>query len=86
MSRLKVPVLFFHGGKDKWLSPEHSRKLYAVAPAGSGLGILDKDDHIYLSMRLDFVLPETLKWFAKQLPPPVAATAGAPPVEASPSG
>ena len=77
MARLKVPVLFFHGAKDRWLSPDNSRRLFAQAPTGSKLTILENDDHILLSMRLGPIAQDVREWFDRYL-----ATA---PAAASPS-
>jgi pimeloyl-ACP methyl ester carboxylesterase len=67
MASVKVPVLFYHGAKDRWLSPENSRRLAAAAPAGSKLQILGNDDHILLSMRLTPIAAEVSAWFASRL-------------------
>lgn len=67
MKRVQVPVLFFHGAKDTWISPENSRRLYAQAPAGSKLTMLENDDHILLSMRLVSIFEEVQAWFDQHL-------------------
>lgn len=67
MERVKVPVLFYHGAKDRWLSPDNSRRLAAKATAGSQLVILPDDDHILLSMRLGSIVPDVRMWFDRNL-------------------
>ncbi len=63
MKRLGVPVLFFHGTGDTWISPEHSRKLAALAPAGSRLVPVPGDNHETLGARLDPIADEVAEWF-----------------------
>lgn len=63
MSRVKIPVLFFHGMKDRWLSPENSRRLMAKAQPGSRLATLETDDHVLLSMRLAPIDRFVREWF-----------------------
>lgn len=63
MPRVKVPVLFFHGERDRWLSPENSRRLFAQAQKGSRLVTLEKDDHLLLSMRLAPIDRFVREWF-----------------------
>lgn len=67
MARVTVPVLFYHGGHDRWLSPDNSRRLLAAAPAGSKLRIVEEDDHIMLSMRLSPIATEVRAWFDEHL-------------------
>lgn len=67
MPRVKAPVLFFHGAKDRWLSPDNSRRLFAQAPHGSRLGILENDDHLVLSMRLMPIVRDVRQWFDRLL-------------------
>lgn len=74
MERVKAPVLFYHGAKDRWLSPDNSRRLVAKAPSGSKLVILPDDDHILLSMRLGSIVPDVRAWFDRNL----AAVAASP--------
>lgn len=69
MPRVKAPVLFYHGAKDRWLSPDNSRRLVAKAPPGSNLGILENDDHLLLSMRLAPIAHDVRKWFDRLLAP-----------------
>jgi len=67
MKQVKVPVLFFHGAKDRWLSPDNSRRLLAAAPDGSRLTLLDGDDHVSLSMRLNPIATEVRVWLDEHL-------------------
>ncbi|MEO7413495.1 MAG: alpha/beta fold hydrolase [Opitutaceae bacterium] len=69
MPKLTAPVLFFHGEKDRWLSPDNSRRLAAVAPVGSKLTLLKDDDHLSLSMRLTPIFAEVRAWFVRYLDP-----------------
>lgn len=67
MPRVRQPVLFFHGAKDTWLSPEHSRALFARAAEGSRLVILPEDTHLSLAIRLQPIADEVQVWFAQHL-------------------
>jgi pimeloyl-ACP methyl ester carboxylesterase len=67
MDHISVPVLFYHGEKDTWISPEHSRALQQRAKGPSRLVLLPKDDHILLSMRLGDIWPEVRDWFLNAL-------------------
>jgi len=67
MDRITVPVLFYHGAKDTWISPDNSRHLQAKAPSGSRLVILPDDDHVLLSMRLGTIVPEVKQWLDRYL-------------------
>lgn len=67
MPRVKGPVLFYHGAKDRWLSPDNSRRLFAKAPSGSNLSILEHDDHFVLSLRLVPIVHDVRKWFDRYL-------------------
>jgi pimeloyl-ACP methyl ester carboxylesterase len=67
MQHMSAPVLFYHGAKDTWISPENSRRLYAQAPAGSKLVIMPDDDHIVLSMRLGPIFEDVQAWFDRYL-------------------
>lgn len=73
MERVKAPVLFYHGAKDRWLSPDNSRRLAEKAPVGSKLVILPDDDHLLLSMRLSPIAPEVRAWFDRNLAEGVTA-------------
>ncbi|MEO6080806.1 MAG: alpha/beta fold hydrolase, partial [Steroidobacteraceae bacterium] len=76
MARLSAPVLFFHGEKDRWLSPENSKRLAAIAPVGSKLILLKDDDHLSLSMKLGSIVNDVQEWFGRFLAAP--ATTGFP--------
>lgn len=81
MAQVKVPVLFYHGAKDTWISVENSRALQARATAApSRLVVLPEDDHVFLSMRLGEIVPDVRGWFDQYLTAEKspAATAGEP--------
>lgn len=78
MPRVKAPVLFYHGAKDRWLSPDNSRRLFAKAPPGSNLGLLENDDHLVLSFRLVPIVYDVRKWFDRHLAGADDAKAGKP--------
>ena len=63
LKRAQAPVLFFHGEKDRWLSPEHSRALLAVAPPGSRLELAPLDNHLSLPLHFDRFAPAVIAWF-----------------------
>ncbi len=67
MEHVVVPVLFFHGARDTWLSPDNSRALYARAHQPSRLVILPDDEHVMLSMRLGDLVPDVRGWFDRYL-------------------
>jgi pimeloyl-ACP methyl ester carboxylesterase len=69
MDQITAPVLFFHGAKDTWISPDHSRALQARAKGVSRLVILPEDDHVFLSMRLGAIGPDVRGWFDTYLAP-----------------
>ena len=82
MDRISAPVLFYHGAKDTWISPDNSRALQARARGPSRLVILPEDDHIWLATRLDdHLVPEVREWFDRYLAP--APTPGSVPASAS---
>lgn len=78
MQKVIAPVLFYHGAKDTWISPDNSRVLQAHAAGQSRLVILEQDDHISLSMRLGAIVPEVREWFDRYLPAPAVITAARP--------
>ena len=61
--RTQAPVLFFHGEQDRWLSPEHSRALLSVAPAGSRLELAPLDNHLSLPLHFEKFAPAVIDWF-----------------------
>jgi pimeloyl-ACP methyl ester carboxylesterase len=69
MDRVTIPVLFYHGAKDTWMSPDNSRALQARARGVSRLVILPDDDHVFLSMRLGEIVPDVWAWFDRYLAP-----------------
>lgn len=67
MEHVTIPVLFIHGAKDTWISPDNSRVLHARAHEPSRLVILPEDEHVILSMRLGDIVPEVRDWFDRYL-------------------
>ncbi len=65
LARTRAPVLFFHGERDTWLSPEHSRVLMEHAPAGSVLRLLPDDTHITLPLQIEQLGREVTAWFER---------------------
>jgi pimeloyl-ACP methyl ester carboxylesterase len=63
LARARAPVLFFHGERDTWLSPDHSRALANVAPLGSELRIVNNDNHVSLRMQVSPFEQQVLTWF-----------------------
>ncbi|HET9472335.1 MAG TPA: alpha/beta fold hydrolase [Steroidobacteraceae bacterium] len=63
LKRAQAPVLFFHGEQDRWLSPEHSRALLAVAPPGSRLELAPLENHVSLPLHFDTFAPAVIAWF-----------------------
>jgi pimeloyl-ACP methyl ester carboxylesterase len=72
IARLRVPVLLFHGADDTWISPSHSQRLLASAPAGSRLEMEKGDNHLTLSIRLGPMADEADAWFDSHLGQPPA--------------
>ena len=64
---LKVPVFLIHGAKDRWISPEHSKRLNEQIKATHRLLLLPEDDHLLLSMRLLPIATEVEAWFEEYL-------------------
>lgn len=67
LARTHAPVLFIHGEKDTWLSPEHSRELLEVAPAGSQLVLSPLDTHVSLPLQVEKFAPQVIGWFEAPL-------------------
>jgi pimeloyl-ACP methyl ester carboxylesterase len=63
LQRTSAPVLFLHGEADTWLSPEHSRRLAAVAPPGSRLRLVPRDNHVTLPLQIAPFEREVVGWF-----------------------
>ena len=63
LQRTKAPVLFLHGAADVWLSPDHSRELFKVAPPGSKLEIVPKDNHVTLPLQIAPFETRVIGWF-----------------------
>jgi pimeloyl-ACP methyl ester carboxylesterase len=62
LARTRAPVLFLHGAADRWLSPEHSRALARVAPPGSELVIVPRDNHVTLPLQIEPFEARILDW------------------------
>ena len=69
LRRTRAPVLFFHGEKDAWLSPDHSRELLKFAPPDSELTLAPLDNHVTLPLQLERLAPAVLGWFDVNLHP-----------------
>jgi pimeloyl-ACP methyl ester carboxylesterase len=67
LARSRAPVLFVHGEKDLWLSPEHSRVLMRLAPPGSQLTLAPFDNHVTLPLQLETFAPAVVDWFERGL-------------------
>jgi pimeloyl-ACP methyl ester carboxylesterase len=63
LQRTRAPVLFLHGEADAWLSPDHSRRLAALAPAGSVLRLVPRDNHVTLPLQMAPFEREVIGWF-----------------------
>jgi pimeloyl-ACP methyl ester carboxylesterase len=63
LAKTNAPILFLHGEADRWLSPEHSRALAKVAPAGSKLLLAPDDNHVTLPLQLARFEREVIGWF-----------------------
>lgn len=68
LSRTRAPVLFFHGEADTWLSPEHSRQLATLAPPGSVLHLVPRDNHVTLPLQIAPFEREVIDWFDAAMP------------------
>ena len=62
LARTRAPVLFIHGENDSWISPEHSRELIQVAPAGSKLQLVPRDNHVSLPLQIEPFADEVVAW------------------------
>jgi pimeloyl-ACP methyl ester carboxylesterase len=63
LARTRAPVLFIHGERDTWLSPDHSRELAKRAPAGSELVLAPHDNHVSLPLQVEGFAPRVVAWF-----------------------
>jgi pimeloyl-ACP methyl ester carboxylesterase len=70
LTRTRAPVLFLHGEKDTWLSPDHSRELLAQAPKGSKLVLAPLDTHVSLPLQVQEFAPQVVAWFGAGLQGP----------------
>lgn len=62
LAHTTAPVLFIHGEKDAWLSPDHSRELLEQAPAGSKLLLSPLDNHVSLPLQVGQYSPQVVEW------------------------
>jgi pimeloyl-ACP methyl ester carboxylesterase len=62
LARTRAPVLFIHGERDHWVSPEHSRALMKVAPPGSKLRLVPRDNHVSLPLQIEPFADEIVAW------------------------
>lgn len=62
LKRTRAPVLFIHGERDNWISPEHSRALLRVAPPGSELRLVPRDNHVSLPLQIEPFADEVVAW------------------------
>lgn len=62
LARTSAPVLFLHGEADTWLSPQHSRDLAQVAPAGSRLILVPHDNHVSLPLQIAPFARDVVGW------------------------
>jgi pimeloyl-ACP methyl ester carboxylesterase len=69
LAHTRAPVLFIHGEKDSWLSPDHSRELARHAPAGSRLVLAPLDNHVSLPLQVGKFAPQVIDWFRTNLIP-----------------
>jgi pimeloyl-ACP methyl ester carboxylesterase len=70
LQRTRAPVLFIHGAADTWVSPDHSRTLMKVAPPGSELKIIPKDNHVSLPLQIEPFQQAVIDWFDAGKPRP----------------
>jgi pimeloyl-ACP methyl ester carboxylesterase len=63
LARTSAPVLFLHGAADHWLSPDHSRELAPLAPAGSRLVIVPRANHVTLPLQIAPFEHDVIGWF-----------------------
>lgn len=70
LTRGRAPVMFVHGEADRWLSPAHSRELYALAPPGSALIIEPRENHVTLPLNLKALFPRVGEWLDEKLAMP----------------
>jgi pimeloyl-ACP methyl ester carboxylesterase len=70
LARTRAPVLFIHGERDHWLSPDHSRELLRLAPAGSKLVLSPLDNHVSLPLQIGKFAAPVIGWFEAGLRKP----------------
>ena len=62
LARTRAPVLFIHGERDNWISPEHSRELMRFAPPHSKLRLVPRDNHVSLPLQIEPFADEIVAW------------------------
>jgi pimeloyl-ACP methyl ester carboxylesterase len=67
LARTHAPVLFIHGEKDNWVSPDHSRDLMKLAPPGSKLILAPLDNHVSLPLQIEPHANDVIDWFANAM-------------------
>jgi pimeloyl-ACP methyl ester carboxylesterase len=70
LGRTSAPVLFIHGEADTWLSPDHSRALAQLAPGGSQLRLVPRDNHVTLPLQIARFEGDVIGWFDAAFPRP----------------
>jgi pimeloyl-ACP methyl ester carboxylesterase len=67
LARSRAPVLLVHGEADRWLSPDHSRELALLAPSGSALSLVPRENHVTLPLQVVPLLPRIREWLDENL-------------------
>jgi len=67
LARSRAPVLFVHGERDTWISPDHSRELVKLAPQGSRLVLVPRETHMSLPMQIEPYAQQVIEWFDTRL-------------------
>ena len=67
LAHTRAPVLFIHGERDSWISPDHSRELMKHAPAGSRLRLVPRDNHVSLPLQIEPFAADVAGWFETNL-------------------
>jgi pimeloyl-ACP methyl ester carboxylesterase len=63
LARSRAPVLFLHGERDTWISPDHSRELVKLAPQGSHLVLVPRENHVSLPLQIEPFAQQVIDWF-----------------------
>lgn len=80
VEHLNTPVLYLHGEKDTWISPENSHRLYEHTAGPKKIFTGKYDNHVLLAVRLDPIDKCALEWFARWLSAAKASGSVEPPV------